>query len=366
MVTAVASTRLRRADARVRAACETATSTRELFDAVGAVLGDALAVDGSFLCTTDPVSNMFNAEAVVVGLPDAMRAPWMRNEFLVDDFNKFEDLHRTGVAVASLSETERTRNTSSVRAVEVNSAFGYGPELRAVLSRGDGCWGAINLLRSADAPEFSADDQSWLGGVVDEIADGVRRIVLARTLLGPDDIAPGIVMLDADGYIVSQSETAPALIDDLHIAPLDNGPDEALPCQAVSVVLAARAHALGAGSRLEAVSRVQGRSGHWLSLRGTHTRGEGGELAHVVLTIEPSRPDDSMAMIAAAYGLTPREQEVFSELRTGGSIEETAARMFISPHTLRTHVRSLFAKTGCTSRGELMSRLFIHRVTASA
>jgi DNA-binding CsgD family transcriptional regulator len=233
-----------------------------------------------------------------------------------------------------------------------------------VFSRGDACWGAINLLRVAGAPEFTAEQRAWLGGIVGDVAEGVRRLVLERTLLGPDVVAPGIIMLDSRGHIVSQSETAPSLVDDLWIAPLDGGPDEALPCQAVSVALVARARALGVGSALESVTRVQGLSGHWLTLRGTHTLADDGSLAHVVLTIEPGRPDDIMAMIAAAYGLTPREQEVFAELRAGGSIDETAARMFISPHTLRTHVRSLFAKTGCSSRGELLSRLFIHRATA--
>lgn len=328
------------------------------------MLRDALAAEGSFLCTTDPVSGIFNAEAVVFGLPDAMRAPWMRNEFLEQDLNRFADLRRDGVTVGNLQYAMRRNGRVSARDTEVNGRFGYGPELRAVVAQGNAYWAAINLLRASGAPEFSAAEQAWLGEIVGDVAEGLRRLVLGNTLLGPDNIEPGIIMLDTNGHVVSQSVTAPSLVDDLWIAPLDGGPDEALPCQAVSVALSARAHALGHESPTESVSRVQGRSGHWLSLRGTHTLDATGALAHVVLTIEPGRPDDIMAMIAVAYRLTSREQEVFAELRRGGSIEETAARMFISPHTLRTHVRSLFAKTGCSSRGELMSRLFIHREAA--
>jgi DNA-binding CsgD family transcriptional regulator len=364
MTTAQVPTRYRAAEGRLAAVCADATSTRELLEEVDAILRSTLRAEGSFLCTTDPVSGVFNAEAVVTDLPDAMRAPWMMNEFLQDDHNKFGELRAAGVVVASLDDAVRSSGRPSLRATEVNARFGYGPELRAVFTRGDGCWGAVNLLRRAGAPEFDADERAWLGEIVEPVAEGLRRLVLERTLLGPDRVDPGIIMLDARGHIVSQSATAPGLVDDLWIAPLDGGPDEALPCQAVSVALVARARALGTGTTLEPITRVQGRSGHWLSLRGTHAVADDGSLAHIVLTIEPGRPDDIMAMIAAAYGLTPREQEVFAELRAGDSIDETAARMFISPHTLRTHVRSLFAKTGCSSQGELMSRLFIHRAPA--
>jgi len=366
MTTAQVATRFRAAEGRLDVVCAEATSTRGLLEEVDAILRSTLGAYGSFLCTTDPVSGVFNAEAVVTDLPDAMRAPWMMNEFLQDDHNKFGDLRATGIAVASLGDSVRASGRPSLRATEVNARFGYGPELRAVFTRGDGCWGAANLLRAEGEPEFDADELAWLASIVEPVAEGLRRLVLERTLLGPDRVEPGVIMLDTRGHIVSQSQTAPGLVDDLWIAPLDGGPDEALPCQAVSVALVARARALGIGvaTTLEPISRVQGRSGHWLSLRGTHAVADDGSLAHIVLTIEPGRPDDIMAMIAAAYGLTPREQEVFAELRAGDSIDETAARMFISPHTLRTHVRSLFAKTGCSSQGELMSRLFIHRTPA--
>jgi DNA-binding CsgD family transcriptional regulator len=361
---ALSVTTQRRATHAVRNVAETATGLRELLEGAGQVLREVLAADGSFVCTTDPVSGIFNAEAVVWGLPDAMRAPWMVNEFLHDDLNRFVDLQRDGIAVASLHDAIRRTGRSSSRDTEVNARFGYGPELRANCAQGDAFWGAVNLVRFAEAEEFTAAEQQWLGSVTPYIAEGIRRLVLDRTLLGPDTIEPGVIMLDAHGRIVSQSETAPTLLDDLFIAAFDGGPDDELPCQAVSVALSARARALNAASAREPVSRVQGRSGHWLTLRGTHTVDAAGELAYIALTIEPGRPEDIMAMIAVAYRLTAREQEVFAELRRGGSIEETAERMFISPHTVRTHVRSLFAKTGCTSRGELMSRLYVHREAA--
>lgn len=365
-MTRVADARRHRASTAVLAACDTATTTRELLTRVGDAARGGLDAFGSFLCTTDPVTMVLNAEAVVTELPDDMRAPWMQNEFLVDDVNKFGDLHRSGTLAASLAETVERDGRASARATEVNAVFGFGPELRAVFSQGDACWAAANFLRRTGEAEFTADDRDWLASICTPVAEALRRIVLHRTLLGPEVASPGLIVLDPAGRVVSQSETAQELVDDLFITAIYAGPDETLPCQAISVVSAARGHAMNVATTLDPVTRVQGRSGHWLSLRGTHALTEDGELAHLLLTIEPANPDDIMAMIAVAYGLTPREKDVFAELRLGGSMEETAARMFISVHTLRTHVRSLFAKTGCSSRGELISRLFIHREVAES
>lgn len=67
-------------------------------------------------------------------------------------------------------------------------------------------------------------------------------------------------------------------------------------------------------------------------------------------------------MVVASYGLTRREQEILSEMSKGQRTGEIASCLFISEHTVRDHIKSILAKTGTTSRGELMSLLFQHRV----
>ena len=59
-----------------------------------------------------------------------------------------------------------------------------------------------------------------------------------------------------------------------------------------------------------------------------------------------------------AYGLTPREVEVARRIARGLKTGEIAQELFLSPHTVRDHVKAIFEKVGVSSRGELVARLF--------
>lgn len=56
-----------------------------------------------------------------------------------------------------------------------------------------------------------------------------------------------------------------------------------------------------------------------------------------------------------ALGVTSRELDVLELVADGLTNAEVAARLFLSPRTVETHVASLLAKTGATSRAELRS-----------
>ena len=55
--------------------------------------------------------------------------------------------------------------------------------------------------------------------------------------------------------------------------------------------------------------------------------------------------------------LSAREVEVLLLLDEHLSTEEIAARLFISEHTVRSHVKSLLRKLGVSSRREALERL---------
>lgn len=58
----------------------------------------------------------------------------------------------------------------------------------------------------------------------------------------------------------------------------------------------------------------------------------------------------------AALGLSARELEVLHELATGHSNKEIAARLHVSPNTVKTHVARVFEKLGAQRRTEAIHR----------
>ena len=60
----------------------------------------------------------------------------------------------------------------------------------------------------------------------------------------------------------------------------------------------------------------------------------------------------------AEANLTDRETEVLRLIAQGRSNPEIAAELFLSPHTVRDHLKAIFEKVGVGTRGELVARLF--------
>ncbi|WP_309116465.1 helix-turn-helix transcriptional regulator [Saccharothrix sp.] len=75
------------------------------------------------------------------------------------------------------------------------------------------------------------------------------------------------------------------------------------------------------------------------------------------MVVEPAKPADIAALLTAAYGLTERAQEITGLVARGLSSAQTARALHLSQHTVRDHVKAVFAKTGVTSRGELAAKL---------
>ena len=70
------------------------------------------------------------------------------------------------------------------------------------------------------------------------------------------------------------------------------------------------------------------------------------------------RAPTSRPIIIEAYGLTPRERDVVRAIARGSSTPEIAAELFLSAHTVRDYIKSVFEKVGVNSRGELVAKLF--------
>ena len=57
------------------------------------------------------------------------------------------------------------------------------------------------------------------------------------------------------------------------------------------------------------------------------------------------------------YGLSPAESRLTISLVKGASLDETAKRFNVSSHTIRTQLKSIYAKTNCRRQAELMVKV---------
>jgi len=83
--------------------------------------------------------------------------------------------------------------------------------------------------------------------------------------------------------------------------------------------------------------------------------------AHATLlaaTAAPAKPEPAQA-VPAPDGLTQREVEILGLISRGLTNSEIAAKLFLSSHTIKTHINRIFAKTGSRDRAAAIG--YAHR-----
>ena len=105
--------------------------------------------------------------------------------------------------------------------------------------------------------------------------------------------------------------------------------------------------------------RVRARSGRWLTLHASLGEPANGQPGQAVIVIEPTRAEEVAWLNVAAYGLSPREEEVVKFVARGLSTAQISQTLFISEYTVQNHLSNVFEKVGLRSRRELVKRLFL-------
>jgi DNA-binding CsgD family transcriptional regulator len=77
--------------------------------------------------------------------------------------------------------------------------------------------------------------------------------------------------------------------------------------------------------------------------------------ARVIAAPAPSAFDGNPKALAS-LGISPRELRVLEELAAGRSNKEIAARLHVSPHTVKTHVAHLLEKLEAKRRTDAIAR----------
>ncbi len=318
------------------------------------MLGRIVPGEGSCLQTVDPATMLPTGDYVEDGLPSDDILRLIEIELAEPDINKWVVLRNARTTAAGLSEATRGDLDRSSRQREVRRPGGFADEIRVVLANGVGTWGGLTLFREANRPHYTPTEIRRVASLAPVITDGLRRAALLSAPAELDDHC--VLVLNPDDSVAMGDHGADHWLDRLNVSSRTGA---RLPLVITAVVRQARA--LLAAEQLPASGVRLARacvhtSVGWLLVRGS-VLGSGPE-APVAVTLEAARAPEMAPLIAAAYGLTERERQVTALIARGNSTAQVAREMHLSAYTVQDYLKSIFDKTGTSTRGDLVSRLY--------
>jgi DNA-binding CsgD family transcriptional regulator len=265
-------------------------------------------------------------------------------EYSANEPHRFATLALRKQPMAKLSDLpERDRNRS-IRYNEVWRPLGVNQELRVPFHAEAACWGAAGMVRAGG--DFTDRETDFLIAVAPAVASATRLAVRSGVLSLMPDGHPAIVVVSARGELRAVTPAAQEWQQRL---------DQVTPGRftlMMQMMAAGARTATSTGFR----ARLQHARGQWAVLQASPLI-SGDDQDQVAVTIEPASGDQLISLLLVAYGLTAREREICQEVIAGRSTSDIAARLFISANTVQDHLKSMFAKVGVRSRGEMVARL---------
>jgi DNA-binding NarL/FixJ family response regulator len=322
------------------------------------VLARAVPFSGACFATADPASGLVTG-TVKCNLDDTHDDEWAQFEYTVPDTSAFQEVSRRPGRVLGLHTHTGGDTARSPRFSEfIQRYWNFGDELRAALTVDGRTWGFLALFREEGAGgAFTQVEEEFLSRVTGSLATGLRSGLLVSAAAAPApaaDDGPAVLVVDAAGDVVSASVGAGARIAELGGGTAGQYP---LPSALWSLVGAARSMP-GSGAPVVPRLRLRTRGGHWVVAHASRMLSRDGTSTDVVLTIEEARPPEIVPLVVAAFGLTPREQDVVSLVLQGVDTSGIAAALHLSTYTVQDHLKSVFTKVGVRSRRELSAKVF--------
>ena len=352
-------------DAVERAVARAGTAD-ELLEAVALEVGKAVPYDGAMWFGVDPTTLLAVAPARMERLDDGYCHTFWHGEFHEQDANLFGDLARDGVPAATLRTATNDRPLRSARYRDFISPQGYDDELRTVFKTGGNTWGVAALFREKGRAPFDEQDVALFSAISSIVGDAIRTQATVATPGKYLTHEPGLLLFDGQGVIVSANDAATRWLGDIYgiededewVRMISDPSAPDLEAAVPIIPLLAKARAVAAG-RVDGQARLRlrDRAGRWVVLHASVLDGATGA-GSVAVVVEPAKSADIAPIIIEAYGLTPRERDVVRAIARGSSTPEIAAELFLSAHTVRDYIKSVFEKIGVNSRGELVAKLF--------
>ena len=271
-------------------------------------------------------------------------------EFSGGDYAAKHVLARRRNPAGSLSAETGGDLARSPRWNEVMRPVGIGDVAAVACRDALGCWGWIEAYRDAADRPFEEQDLELLASVGPRLGSALRRSVMDPSDGGAvEPSPPGVIVLDRDLRLVSWTAGARVWIDALPSARLFAAwgmlPSVVYP----AATLARSGTATGAHALLRAVD------GRWVMIEAAPLEGQrDGEIA---VNLRGATATETFDLLCRVYALSQRERDVVALLVAGLDTRAISQRLFISPHTVQDHLKSVFDKVGIHSRRELLATL---------
>ena len=265
------------------------------------------------------------------------------SEYSAGEPHRFATLALRKTPSAKLSDMPERERNRSLRFNNVWRPLGVDQELRVLFMADGSCWGAAGMVRTGH--DFSDRETQFLTAIAPAIATATRLAVRFEATAQETSGHPAIVVVSPQGEPQAVTQAAREWQDRL---------DEIAPGRftVIMQVMASGARTAASGGFR---ARLRVAHGQWAILHASPLIG--GDEEQIAVAIEPASGDHLMTLLFAAYGLTARERQVCSEVVGGHSTSDIASHLFISSNTVQDHLKSVFAKVGVRSRGELVARL---------
>lgn len=353
---------------RMERTCSRSTTGEELFAVVSHEVKKVVPFDGSMWFGVDPATILAVAPARFEALDEGYCQTFWDGEFHEPDVALYRDLARQPTPAAGLRQVTADRPLLSSRYRHFVTPQGYDDELRVAFRSGESTWAVAALYREKGRRRFSQAEVALVAGLSGIVGAAYRAHVATGSVASPLCTSPGIMIFDASNVLVSANAEANRWLEEIYGTSPDSTKTwrEFLPYGSLNdlrsaipiLPLLARARAVAAGvDEGPARLRLRDRSGRWLVFHASCLKGGPADGA-VTVVVESAKSTDVAPIIIEAYGLSPRERDVVRALARGLSTPDIASELFLSAHTVRFYIKSVFEKVSVSSRGELVAKLF--------
>ena len=369
------------------------SDSRDLRVAVLAELRQAIAFDAYAWLLTDPETRV--GTAPLAEIPDLAALPRLIRLKYTTTLNRWTALPRGQCATLAAATGGDLSGSPLWR--DLLAGYGVTDVASVVFADQFGCWGFLDLWRcGGPEPGFTPVEQALLGSLTPTLTAALRGAQAATFAEPPAPVsaldAPVVLLLSGSLELLDQTPRT-----DAHLRLLLPTSPGAAPVPAAAFNVAAQLLAVEAGvDDGPPTARAQLAGPEWISLRAARLAGPGqsgspvqrdrpgpaesaagagqrdgagqpgdaGQLrdagqpdgGRIAVTVEPVALAGRIELYGRACGLTGRERELLHRLARGADTRLLAREMRLSPHTVQDHLKSVFAKTGCGSRGVLLAR----------